>query len=438
LSRFRRPPLDIYEVLSDPDHPAFIDLGRLFWSLIADQPAWVFRRVETASLIAEQRIRRVMSVDCRVLPDVVDLAEDLGFDRFIIPLRFVMSGSLLSFDLRHNDDPVPLLTRDQNTLATQALLYAAVDQCDIDLSTPLRANLAQVSRADMVAAPPTLDLLGLGSQRRPDETVEEALLRWAVTTFDQKYLLLADIPLADAQHRSVFKIIQELPQHPLPSPAHRIRQQVAWEPMSFVFDAPDVTAAGSYHFQFTAPDGLTVSDGTLLAANEERTHVEAFGTTTRRSSVLGLNSHIGGVPDTDSYAAVVKVRPSPDGLLRASAASAVFTTVLLLIASTWANRLQDEQLGSSITLLLVLPGVVSTFLARPGEHSMVSRVLRGVRFLMLTSAVIIYLGAGALAMGMSGQSLRVVWLVLATVSAVPTIVLAVAVHRCRLTPWSVN
>lgn len=432
---FRREPLDIYEILEDPEHPVFIDLGRLLWSLVADQPSWVYRRVETASLVAEQRIRRNMSVDCRVPPQVIDLADDLGFDRFIVPLRFVMSGSLLSFDLRLNQEPVPLLTREQNILATQALLQAAVDQCDIELDRVTRARLADVAHADRLAGSQTLDALGLGGPPSPDQTVEEAQLRWAVTTFDQKYVLLADVPLRTVRRRSVFKIMQELPQHPLPSPAHRIRQEVGWEPMSFVFDAPDVTAANSYHFQFTAPDGLTVSDGTLLAANSDRTVVQTFGTATHRTSVLGLNSHSTAVPETDSYAAVVQVRPSPDGLMRASAASAVFTTILLLIAGAGAHRLDDQELGASITLLLVLPGVVSTFLARPGEHTIVSRVLRGVRFLSLTSAVIIYLAAGSLAMGVSGSALRASWLALAALSAVPAAILLVAVRRCRLTPW---
>lgn len=433
---FRRSPLDIYDVLHDRDHPVFIDLGRLLWSLVANQPSWVYRRVETASLIAEQRIRRNMSVDCRVPPAVTDLAEELGFDRFIVPLRFVMSGSLLSFDLRLDRNPVPLLTREQNILATQALLYAAVDQCDIEIDGHIRKKLTDVAHADRRVARDTLDLLGLSPEAGPDEAVEEAQLRWAVTTFDQKYLLLTDVPLEAGRERTVFKIVQELPQYPLPAPSHRLRQAVAWEPMSFVFDTPDVTAAGSYHFQFTAPDGLTVNDGILLAADTARTEVTGFGTTTRRTSVLGLNAGSEELPEADSFAAVVKVRPSPDGVMRASAASAVFTTILLLIASAGSHRLDDDQLGPSITLLLVLPGVVSTYLARPGEHSMVSLVLRGTRVLMLSSAIIIYLAAGTLAMGVDGTALRTAWLALAAVSAFPAMVLTVAVRRCRLTPWT--
>lgn len=429
-------PGDIYGVFGDPDNPDFLNMGRLLWSLVVDLPSWVYRRVETASLVAEQRIRRNMSVDCRVPPEVCDLIEKLGFDRFFVPLRFVMRGSLLSFDLRLDRKPVPLLTREQNTMATLAMLYAAVDQCNLTLDDP-RGVLGRVADIDASAAQDALAALGLGPTPGPDESVEAAQLRWAITTFDQKYLLLTDVPLEVARQRSVFKIVQELPQYPLRAGARRLHQEIAWEPMSFVFDTPDINAGGSYHFQFTAPDGLAVSDGTLLAASSDRTEVESFGRPTLRTSVLGLNATIGEVPpEKDSYAAVVKVQPTPDGLMRASAASAVFTTILLLIAAASAQRLEDEQFGPSITLLLVLPGVVSTYLARPGEHSMVSRVLRGIRVLMLTSAVIIYLAAGVLALGPEREVLRATWLTSAVISAVPATMLVVAVRRCRLAPWN--
>jgi hypothetical protein len=435
---FRPGPLDIYDVLEDPDHPVFLDLGRLLWSLVPTQSTWVFRRVETATLVGERRIRRRMSVDCRVPPTVIDLAGQLELDRFMVPLRFVMRQSLLSFDLHLGRNPVPLLTRDQNIMATRALLHAAVEQCRREPDLALRTHLARVAQADTEAAPETLDVLGLSDDPMPGETVEEGLLRWAVTTFDQNYLLLADVALDALQDRTLFKITQELPQHPVRSRAGvsmPVRQEIAWEPMSFVFDTPDVTTAGSYHFQFAAPDGLTISGGFLLAADDDGVGLHTFGTATSRTSVLGLNAHPSDVPDSDSYGAVVHVRPSPEGVMRASAASATMSTVLLLIAAAAAHRLDEIQLGPSITLLLVIPGLVSTFLARPGEHSMVSRVLRGTRVLSVLSALVIYTAAGMLVLGVTGPALRFGWLSLALLSAFPATALLLAVRRCRPREW---
>lgn len=433
-------PLDIYEVLEDRDHPDFPDLGRLLWSLVATQQAWVYRRVETATLVGERRIRRHMSVDCRVPPSVVELAEEMRFDRFLVPLRFVMRQSLLSFNLSRDNLAVPLLTREQNIMATTALLDAAIEQCDIEVSEEARDLLNQVATVDFEAAPEALAALGLAGSDPAPTTLEEELLRWAVVTFDQNYLLLGDVALAGLRRRSIFKITQELPQLPLRSPARSrlpLGTEVAWDPTSFWFDTPDVTAAGSYHFQFIAPDGLTVDGGTLVAATGDGDDrgLTAFGTHTSRVSVLGLNAHAGDVPETDSHAAVVRVRPSPEGIMRASAASATITTVLLLLASVAAQRLDDEQVGPSTTLLLVIPGLVSTFLARPGEHSMVSRVLRGVRVLTLTSAFMAYLAAALLPLGLDRETMRAGWLVLGALSAVPAFMLLVAVRRCRSALW---
>jgi hypothetical protein len=131
----------------------------------------------------------------------------------------------------------------------------------------------------------------------------------------------------------------------------------------------------------------------------------------------------------------VLVRPSPDGLLRACAVSAGFSTVLLFLAALFASRFDRHSLDASIALLLVLPGVVSTLLARPGEHHLVSRLLRGVRVLTLASAVTVYFAAAVVVAGVSGHALQKWWFALAAVSAIPSVVLGIAVQRCRLHRW---
>ena len=426
-------PLDIYEVLHDPTHENFLHLGRLLWSLVPVQPEWVHRKVESATLVGERRIRRHMSVDCHVPSEVTDLAGEVGFERFFVPLRFVMSQSLLNFDLVLDGQAVPLLTRSQNIMATRAMLHAAAEQCDIDDAPEVRAILAEVARADHPAEREALALLGLGPQPvdSGDEPIEQAMLRWAIRTFDRNYMLLADVPLAAVQHRTVFKVTQEFYQ----TISHNasgllpVAEQVAWRPTPLIFNIPDVTSASSYHFEFIAPAGMIVDSGSLLARVEGEDVF--FGTSTVLTTMGGINIHSEDVPQADSYTATLRVRPSAEGLLRASAASATISTLLLLVAAAGAHRLGDEGLGPSVTLLLVLPGLVSTFLARPGEHSLVSFMLRGIRVLTLFSALLTYVAAGLLAMGVSGAALRLSWLGLAVVSMVPAVALIGAVLSAR-------
>lgn len=427
-------PVDIYEVLEDPSHPVFPDVGRLLFSLVVSQPSWIFRRVDTSMFVKERHFRRHMSVDCRVPPEVVSYAEELGLDRFVVPLRFVMRQSLLAFDLRLHNLPVPLLNREQNIMATRALLQAAVEENGIEPDEEIQTVMARVASADSHVAEEASKLLGVGVAGGAARTLEEDLLHWAITTFDRNYLLLADVPLDTVRERTVFKITQELtyPPGPMRLTRAQLRTRIGWDPVSLLFDAPDLTTTASYHFQFIPPDGLAISDGALLAGGTDAEPV-VFGTKASRSSVLGLNIHAEEVPPAESYRALVQVRPSPDGLLRASAASAALSTLLLLLAAAVAGRVNvDSQIGPSSALLLVIPGAVSTFLARPGEHSLAAHALRGVRALTLTSAITTYVAAAMLVVGMTDSALRSAWLLLGAISVVPTVALAVAVRRCGL------
>ena len=433
-----RPDLDPYLVLMEPDHPAFVDLGRLLWTLVATQWSWIDRRVENVSLSGERSFRRHMSIDCRVPPAVVDLAEELGFTRFFVPLRFVTKQPLLAFDLRLGERSVPLLTRRQNTMACQAVLRAALEDADLPINADVVTAIEHVCSDERPGAEHTLRLLELTEAGRPgvDATPLE-LAHWAVTTLDTNYLLLADVGLGELRRRNIFKVTQEVGPTMRGMQELPLRSGIAWQPTSFVFETPSVTATSSYHFQFEAPDGLVVAGGGLFGRVDGVPERLTFGTTAVQGSVLGLHAAADDVPPADDYHAEVLVRPSPDGLLRSSAVSACFSTVLLVLAALLADRIEQTEVDASTALLLVLPGVVSTFLARPGEHYWVSRLLRGVRVLTLISAVTVYLAAATLVTGVApGGSLRALWAVFAVISAVPSVALVVASRRGGLYGWS--
>lgn len=431
----RESSLEIYDVLMDTEHPVFPDLGRLLWTLIATQWHWVDRRVETVSLVGERRFRRHMSVDCRVPPAVTDAAKDLGFDRFVVPLRLVAERPLLSFDLHLGDQPVPFLTRAQGTQAERAVLRAAVEQLGRPLTPEVIEALDDVATSGHLAASRALNLLDLSQPGWVVGTATpEQLAHWAITTFAGSFLLLADVSLYDIRHRRVFKISEEL--GPETSKALPLRSEIAWRSTEFVFDAHDVIATSSYHFQFIAPDGLMVDGGQLFAAAaEEDAERVAFGSESSQGQVLGVNAHVEEVPEADTYSVAVRLRPSPEGLLRASAISASFSTALLCLAVIFVNQIDDTRLESSTALLLVLPGIVSTMFLRPGEHSLVSRLLRGTRTMLLSSAVTIYVAAAAvLVVGARPSTLRLIWALLAVLSTLPTLALIQAVRRSQAHP----
>ena len=432
----RARPVELYEVLGDPDHPAFLDLGRLLWTLVTTQPQWVYRRVETVSPVGRRSFRRHLSVDCLVPSDVVELATDLGLERFCVPLRILRKAPLLAFDLRLDNDAVPLLTREQNGMATEALLYAAAEQLRRPLTPELEEALAHVATTRDASAEEALKLLGLadgdvdlGDAVKPGELAGMAptLVRWAVSTLGHSFLLLADVGLERLRRRAVFKITDESQIWPGPE---RLRSKIGWFPTSFVFDTPDVVATGSYHFEFRAPPGLVATEGELLAVGAGGDRADAdvpFGEAESRGPVLGLVARR-QVPEALGYNAEVWVRPAPEGLLHTSLLSSAVATVTLLLAAALAGRLDRTQLESAIALILLLPGIASAFFARPTEHTLVSALFRGIRALVLVSAFSIFAAAGALVVGLSPFHLGLTWLLLGLVSGVSTVMLAFATY----------
>jgi hypothetical protein len=439
--------LGIYDVLTDSDHPEFLNLGRLLWILVATPWDWVDRRVETVSLVGERRFRRHMSIDCRIPRVVTDLADELGFDRFLVPLRLLAERPLLSFDLQLGGEPVPFLTSPQSVMAEKAVLRAAVEHLEQPLTPEVVAVLDEVARPGQTgAAERALDLLGITEAPLPADTgtaTPEGLVNWAITTLDHNVLLLADVPLDRVRNRVLFKITEEL--GPEGSSPLSLRSEIAWQPLSFVFGVSELLRNSSYHFQFVAPDGLVVAGGELLAADvkgmarglahEPHSISASFGHVATHGQVLGVSVHLDEVPEADDYLVRVLLRPSPDGLLRASALSSCFTTLLLILAVVFAGSIDNTRVESSAAVMLVLPGIVSSLWLRPGEHSLVSRALRGTRTLLLASVVTIYTAAAAvLVVGAVPDRLRLVWSVLAAVSAVPAAALVRALRRCRSFP----
>jgi hypothetical protein len=85
--------------------------------------------------------------------------------------------------------------------------------------------------------------------------------------------------------------------------------------------------------------------------------------------------------------------------------------------------------------MLVLPCLVSSLWLRPGEHSLVSRLFRGTRTLLLASVVIMYLAAASvLVIGAVPNRLRVAWLLLAVLSLLPSGSLVQALRRSQAFP----
>ena len=99
------------------------------------------------------------------------------------------------------------------------------------------------------------------------------------------------------------------------------------------------------------------------------------------------------------------------GLLAAALLSAVLTALLLSVASLRLEELR-EQAEVSSALLLAIPGVLSSYLLRPGEHPLVSKLFGGVRAVVFLSALCALAAAAGLALKASTTAVELMWAVL--------------------------
>jgi hypothetical protein len=388
-------------------------------------------------------------------------ARHLAPYRFPVPLRFVTKQTLLSFDLRLDDVSLPMLTRAQNGEAAMSALHAAAELLPVRRTTALDEALRRVATEDSNYADCVLPMLGLQAVGRGTQAAggsTEEVVQWLVRTLDTNFLLLADVSLNTLRERQVFKVSHEEDKDDVDL---TLGEWLGLRSVFFVFDAPDATAAASYHFQLIAPEGLLVEGGELFTTRtvqasppgfwrrawaklwsvglpttcEERT---ALGTGKAAASVIDLHLSKAELrADDETFNAEIIMRPATAGLVRSALASTSVSSLVLWVGMLLLDRLDGRQVEAATTLLLVLPGGVSTFLARPGEHVLVSQLLRGTRCLALLNGFCMFVAAATLVLGVTGDALFWWWVALAWVSVATAALLAKPVlspHRVYMDP----
>lgn len=140
-----------------------------------------------------------------------------------------------------------------------------------------------------------------------------------------------------------------------------------------------IDGAGSLHLDLIATDGVAFGNRYLrfYSSTGDYLRVEHRGVSERRARFV--------VPRTrgrGSAAMTVVIRPAA-GLLRdASWALLLAFAVLLFFVGRHFSDLEGS--NAPVSLLLVVPGLVSVVTARPGEHPYASNVLLVVRLLTVT------------------------------------------------------
>lgn len=413
-------------------------LGATTFGLLRDWSEWVHRRVEQISLEeAETHCRRV-SVDF-TLPRHILPARFTGDGRgiYFVPVTYLAKEPLVAFSMRdETGGALPILTRARNgALAASVLVFAAeaavwgakAEQGEQPLPPLLEDDLWNLARQRPDVARPICEALTHGDvpedrlQHLPaaDQQRERAW-RGALANDDDfaplagllaSNFILA-VPLTDAPGRRrilkyTFETHGDQPRLALPpplgwlmrlsvfavsgasTPAETtympfllwVSRAIGWSTKAVKIETNAVSYGGSYHLEVEAPDGLQITRARLQSRDRSQTFRDIPETLQRVHlyAPKAAMTQPGGV-------AVIYLRSRESTLVRTAWLNAMFSTVLLFaVVSNWQNIVR--QLGPALSLLFIVPALLSAYVARPREPAVTIDVMFGLRVLAASTAL---------------------------------------------------
>lgn len=401
--------------------PEFYE-GLDIYHFLTNVDRWVHRRVEQIEFLDDRSVRRKVSVDIE-LPSNEPEREVAGKPMDLVPLALLRKEPLVGFDLRdENGGTVPLLTRQQNAFVSWSLLAAvgeaAARNAGFSLPLPLDVlsdlRLLTSERADKAERA----LKTFKKPRRQDSRpLRKALMRDEVfSSFAEaladNFLLLVLLEHQPSGRRVLkFSYVEPLPWpllRPRASLRHtlwllRVRLGLASVPLDF--EVPALNEAASYHFEIEAPRGLMIESAEIADEGSGAALVDV-------PNPRGARVHLYAASTIESSEGIawIWLRPTVTGLIRISA---LFTFAVAALLALIASRSEAVRAGTSMGLLLAIPGFLAIFIVRPGEHLLASRILLGIRSVVVGAGLLPMAGALGLLLKVPKEWLSVMWWVLA-------------------------
>jgi hypothetical protein len=435
-----------------------VRLGGGLVFLLLREDSWIHRRVENFSFVDDETARRQMSVDFTLPLTRSRLVDDLY--RLIppcVPLTMLNKEPLKRFSIFDESGVrLPVLSTAENGALAGAVLVGAAEIIARRLGSGLPAAVANALRqlALLPAGPaeslfrclhldPWQQAEQLGPAWAIDQRVIDALeplsphikliqellrsgpLRVLAAELSRQFILFAQFAeLDDLRRRRLVKFVYDeplvLPRVPVNQDwlknslirvGSSVLESVSWSAKTFTFSGVAAGHAPSHHVEIQAPPEMELLTAALRSPGlSGRVHSDRGGPD---GEVVHLQ--VSGVPRESRGTATVRLRAKRSGLLRAAPLLGWLTTVALLYTRAHLRQI-DRSAGTA--LLLSLPAVLAAFVARPGEHALVTQSLIGVRLCVLGIGLCSAGVAVGLAVGVSGHGqLREIWSVAADAAA---------------------
>jgi len=378
----------------------------------------------------ETRVHHHVSVDFTVpgfpLPTLVTPSKSF----VLVPVTLLRKQPLKNFDLRDEDGrALPLLTSEENgEIASAALTYLA--EVILHRNAPkqvldkaVRTELSEIAVGPIRRARTALRNLekgqGAGSHDQRAILWGNDEMRVLATDFARNFILMTPIEALPGDRR-VLKFSYEDTIRPMElSPFVHPLMWAGLDPITYGTRIASLGTARSYHVEIVIPDDLFFVSAQLYAAGSaDPVSAEEHSVARAHLYAPGMSRGTSGIVE-----AHLRVRSTVvlQTLLISSLTSAILATGVFL---HWRGIHPSPD--ALTALVVVLPAIFAAFLARPGEHPVVARLVTGLRVGILFSALLSFAAAGTLAVSFAGKVRLLAWLVLFAFSLLVTAVSAVA------------
>lgn len=409
---------------------ADIELGASVARSLARPWDWVHRISETITYIGVRRVRRQVRLEIEILEGFATKDPEAGFDVALVPLLSISKPALVAWNCVDESGVIlTTLTSDESAFVTWSTLVAATEvDLGIRPSPSFVDNLRTIAWGSVTDANLILAMLTSGRSSDSDEwhKVSHGYSAKLVSDFSTNRLLL--LVLSDPTPRR--RVVTVSYDEPYEAEFERdpLLVRLGWHPSRSLVPLPAISNCRSYEVEVEAPDGLEIANAELHATRTNGIARNDRQTNAAKRVHLELSRVIAG----STGRLEVGLRAPRDGFLTTAATSAVFSAVLLVIASCIPQRIAslESNADAMVALLLAIPAYMLANLAQPGEHAIVSRLLSSVRAAMMISGLALYAAAGAVVLSVAGAAFRVTLYVLTAVAITCGMALVVAIrHR---------
>jgi len=393
--------------------------------MVAEPERYIHRRVETVEFLDERLLRRRLSVDFSV-PEIAGGANPGAAESVWLPVTVMRKSLLRSFDLRDEAGrALPLLTATQTAdLSDLILRVVAFDALATKpVSRSLAEDISGLCKPNAADALPALRRFRGAHSRDHAQVWADADFKMLATDISANFFLF--VPTSyDPTARRIVKVawIEDYR-----STGLVFFGRLGLSAARAQFDAPAVGFAASSHIEIRVPPALALAKCQQVATEVQKgKRVLGEPRTEDRTSLAVGHLYCAGLPRGSHDRVVLGLRIRLEGFLYQAFLVCLFITSMLWAGLVLERRGASYRPDGTAAVIVVLPGIVAGYLAGPGEHGLLKRLASLVRALITIQALVAFAAAALLALVITPGLRPMLWRILAEVSLVPTMTLALA------------